>query len=207
MSEKDREPREPVGEDYLRAHTVGELTPLSGPIRVLDYDPEWSRQYEAEMMRIQTALGRCALRVEHVGSTSVPDLPAKPVIDILLVVADSANEAEYVAPLEAAGYQLRIREPEWHEHRMFKDAVQKANVHVFSAGCPGIDRMLMFRDWLRASETDRESYARWKRTLAQQNWKYTQNYADAKTSVIDEIMSRARQVVDLQSRQGRSAKK
>lgn len=191
MGEKDREQRKPLSDDYLRAHTVGELTPLSGPIRVVDYDPDWPRQSQAEIMKIQTALGGRALRVEHVGSTSVPDLPAKPVIDILLVVADSANEGEYVTALEAAGYQLRIRECDWYEHRMFKDTEQRTNVHVFSEGCPEIDRMLIFRDWLRTSETDRELYARWKRTLAQQDWKHTQNYADAKTSVIAEIMSRA----------------
>jgi GrpB-like predicted nucleotidyltransferase (UPF0157 family) len=192
MTEKDREQRKSLSDDYLGAHTVGELTPLSEPIRVVDYDPEWPRQSQAEIMKIQTALGRRVLRVEHVGSTAVPDLPAKPVIDILLVVADSANEAEYLASLEEAGYRLRIREPAWYEHRMFKDAEQKTNVHVFSAGCPEIDRMLIFRDWLRVSETDRELYARWKRMLAQQDWKNTQNYADAKTSVIDEITSRAR---------------
>jgi GrpB-like predicted nucleotidyltransferase (UPF0157 family) len=191
MSEKERERGKPLSDDYLRAHTVGELTPLSEPIRVVDYDPEWPRQSQAEIMKIQAALGKRAFCVEHVGSTSVPDLPAKPVIDILLVVADSANEAEYLAPLEEAGYRLRIREPGWCEHRMFRDAEQKTNVHVFSAGCPEIDRMLIFRDRLRASETDRELYARCKRALAQQNWKYTQNYADAKNSVIDEIMSRA----------------
>ena len=194
MSEKDREQRTPLSDDYLQAHTVGEFTP-SGPIRVVDYDPEWPRQSQAEIMRIKTALGGRALRVEHVGSTSVPDLPAKPVVDILLVVADSAIEAEYVALLEAAGYQLRIREPDWFEHRMFKDTEQSTNVHVFSEGCPEIDRMLIFRDWLRVCETDRELYAQRKRTLAQQDWKYTQNYADAKTSVIDEIMCRARQAV------------
>jgi GrpB-like predicted nucleotidyltransferase (UPF0157 family) len=132
-----------------------------------------------------------ALRVEHVGSTSVPDLPAKPVIDLLLVVPESANEAEYVEPLENIGYRLRIREPGWYEHRMFQGAENNANLHVFSEGCPEIGRMLLFRDWLRTNETDRKLYASLKHKLAQQNWKYTQNYADAKTSVIDEIISRA----------------
>ena len=126
------------------------------------------------------------------GSTSVPDLPAKRVIDIALVVADSAEEAEYAAALEKAGYQLHIREPGWYEHRMFKGSANNANLHVFSAGCSEIDRMVTFRDWLRASEGDRELYATTKRALAQQEWKYAQNYADAKSAIIDEIMSRAR---------------
>ena len=145
-----------------------------------------------EADKIQSALGERALRIEHVGSTSVPELPAKPIIDIVLSVADSGREAEYVELLEKAGYQLRIREPDWHQHRMFKGPENKTNLHVFSEGCPEIDRMLIFRDWLRASGSDRELYARSKRELAQQEWKYTQNYADAKTSVIDDIMSRAR---------------
>jgi GrpB-like predicted nucleotidyltransferase (UPF0157 family) len=153
-------------------------------------------------MRIRAALDRRALRVEHVGSTSVPNLPAKPVIDILLVVADSANEAEYVQALEESGYQLRVREPNWYAHRMFKGPESKTNVHVFSEGCPEIDRLLIFRDWLRTNETDRNLYAERKRTLAQQDWQYTQNYADAKTPVIDEIMSRAQQA-DAPHRQGR----
>jgi GrpB-like predicted nucleotidyltransferase (UPF0157 family) len=127
----------------------------------------------------------------HVGSTSVPGLPAKPIIDILLVVADSAQETEYLTALEGAGYKLRVREPGWYEHRMFKGPENDVNLHVFSVGCPEVARMLAFRDRLRTNEADRELYARSKRTLAQREWKYTQNYADAKAPVIEEIMSRA----------------
>jgi GrpB-like predicted nucleotidyltransferase (UPF0157 family) len=182
----------PLSEEYLRTHTVGELTPLSCPIRIVDYDAEWPHRFEREAGRIRSALGNRALRIEHTGSTSVPDLPAKPIIDILLVVADSAKETEYAASLEKAGYRLHIREPGWHEHRMFKGPQNDVNLHVFSTGCPEIDRMLEFRDWLRSSKSDRELYARSKRGLAQQDWRYTQNYADAKTAVIEEIISRAR---------------
>lgn len=206
MNKKDREQQTPLSEDYLRAHTIGELTPLSVPVRVVDYDPEWPHRFQDEATKIQAAVGGRALRIEHVGSTAVPDLPAKPIIDIILVVADSTNEAGYVDALEKAGYRLRIREPGWHEHRMFKEPENNVNLHVFSAGCPEIDRMLIFRDWLRSSEGDRELYARSKRMLAQQEWKYTQNYADAKTAVIDEIMSRARQVAIPESRQRSSSK-
>jgi GrpB-like predicted nucleotidyltransferase (UPF0157 family) len=179
-------------EDYLRAHTVGELTPLSGPVSVVDYQPDWPHRFRVEAATILAALGDIALRIEHVGSTSVPLLAAKPIIDIVLVVADSANEADYAPPLEAAGYRLRIREPGWYEHRMFKGSENDVNLHVFSAGCPEIDKMLSFRDWLRMSTGDRDLYARSKRALAQQEWKYMQNYADAKTAVIHEILSRAR---------------
>src|SRR5262249_24895041 len=98
-------------------------------------------------------------------------LPAKPIIDILLVVTDSAKEAEYVSALEGAGYKLRVREPGWYEHRMFKGQQNNVNLHVFSVGCPEVGRMLAFREWLRTNEADRELYARSKRTLAQQEWK------------------------------------
>ena len=143
-------------EEYLRTHTLGELKPLSGPIRLVDYDPEWPRRFEFEARRIRSALGDRALRVEHAGSTSVPGLPAKPIIDIVLAVADSAREVDYVPELEGAGYQLRVREPGWYEHRMFRGPEMDVNLHVFSADCPEIDRMLAFRDWLRIDANDRD---------------------------------------------------
>lgn len=180
-----------MSEEYLRAHTIGDLKPLGGPIRMVDYDPEWPHRFEVEAGRIRAILGDRALRIEHTGSTSVAGLPAKPIIDIALAVADSADEAGYVPALEGAGYRLRIREPGWHEHRMFKGREPDVNLHVFSAGCPEIDRMLGFRDWLRANAGDRELYARCKRALARQDWKYVQNYADAKTAAIEEILGRA----------------
>jgi GrpB-like predicted nucleotidyltransferase (UPF0157 family) len=94
--------------------------------------------------------------------------------------------------LEAAAYVLRIREPDWYEHRMFKGPATDINLHVFSLGCQEIERMLLFRDWLRSNESDRRLYERTKRELARKDWKYTQNYADAKTTVIEEILARAR---------------
>jgi GrpB-like predicted nucleotidyltransferase (UPF0157 family) len=187
-----RNQRAPVSEEYLRASTVGELTALAAPIRLVEYDPQWPHRFEEEAKRIRTVLGQHALRIEHVGSTSVPGLTAKPIVDIVLVVTDSGNEIEYAPGLERVGYQLRIREPGWYEHRMFKGGGNEVNLHVFSAGCPEIDRMLIFRDRLRANEGDRELYGRTKRNLAQQDWEYTQNYADAKTEVIDQILSRTR---------------
>jgi GrpB-like predicted nucleotidyltransferase (UPF0157 family) len=93
--------------------------------------------------------------------------------------------------LKLPGYSLRIREANWHEHRMFKGPETEINLHVFSAGCPEIDRMLIFRDWLRGNAADRDLYARTKRRLARKEWKYAQNYADAKTAIIEEIIARA----------------
>jgi GrpB-like predicted nucleotidyltransferase (UPF0157 family) len=137
-------------------------------------------------------LGSRALRIEHAGSTSVPGLAAKPVIDIVLAVADSADESAYAPALESAGYVLRIREPDWFEHRMFKGLDPETNLHVFSEGCSEIDRTLLFRDWLRLHPADRDLYERTKRALAAQEWEHIQNYADAKTAVIGEIIARAR---------------
>jgi len=159
MDKEHTDQRGPLSEDYLREHTVGELRPLSRPIRLVDYDPEWPHIFEREAEKIRTALGERALRIEHVGSTSVPELPAKPIIDILLVAAESNNEPQYLDALEAAGYRLHIREPGWYEHRLFKGPDNRVNLHVFSVGCPEIERMVRFRDWLRSNKADRELYA------------------------------------------------
>ncbi len=165
---------------------------MEGKILIADYDPQWPELFTREANRIRAAMGSLALRIEQTGSTSVPGLVAKPIIDMLLEVSNSADEGAYAPQLLAAGYVLRIREPGWHEHRMFKGPDTDINLHVFSLGCSEIDRILMFRDWLRSNAEDRELYSRTKMALAQKNWKYVQNYADAKTSVVEEIIERAR---------------
>ena len=179
-------------DEELAKVTIGGPRPLAGPIEINEYDPTWPRWYEREAARIRAALGNRVIRIEHVGSTSVPDLPAKPIIDIVLEVPDSADETAYVPELEAAGYVLRIREPEWYEHRVFKGPDTAVNLHVFPAGCTEVEQMLLFRDRLRTNTADRKLYASAKRELAARNWKYMQQYADAKTAVVHEIMARAR---------------
>jgi GrpB-like predicted nucleotidyltransferase (UPF0157 family) len=183
----------PLTEAQIRAAFVVTPAPLDRPILIVEYDPRWPQLFEHEAARIRVALGHHALAVEHVGSTSVPGLAAKPIIDMLLVVADSAAEPAYVPALEAAGYVLRIREPDWYEHRMLKGPDTDVNLHVLSQGCAEIERMLLFRDWLRRHPDDRRLYERTKRELAGRCWKYMQNYADAKGAVVAEIMARARQ--------------
>jgi GrpB-like predicted nucleotidyltransferase (UPF0157 family) len=178
-------------EDQLRKVTIGELQAVNGPIRIVDYDPAWPALFEKEAARITAALGERVFSIEHVGSTAVPGLAAKPRIDILLVVADTADEPAYVPALETAGYVLRIREPEWYEHRVFKGPDTDVNLHCFSIGCPEIQRMLAFRDRLRSNGEDRLLYERAKLDLAEKTWKYVQEYADAKTAVVKEILSRA----------------
>jgi GrpB-like predicted nucleotidyltransferase (UPF0157 family) len=170
---------------------VGELKPLARPIEIVDYDSAWPELYERDAARIRETLGDRIVRLEHAGSTSVPTLPAKPIIDVVLEVEDSADESAYVPDLEAAGYVLGTREPEWYEHRMFKGPDTNVNLHVLSANCEETDKMLLFRDWLCSHPADRELYAATKRELAARDWKYGQQYADAKTAVIQEIMARA----------------
>jgi GrpB-like predicted nucleotidyltransferase (UPF0157 family) len=181
----------PTSDDELRASRVDGSLPPTEPVVLVEYDPEWPRLYAREEARIREALGETALQVEHAGSTSIPALAAKPVIDIVLVVPDSADEAAYVPALEVAGYVLRIREPHWFEHRALKGIDPRVNLHVFSAGCPEVDRMLLFRDHLRRDARDRDLYERTKRELAQREWKYVQHYADAKSDVVEEILERA----------------
>jgi GrpB-like predicted nucleotidyltransferase (UPF0157 family) len=178
-------------EQELRAVTIGEPRRVDGPIELAEYDATWPTSFAREAERIRAALGDRARLVEHVGSTSVPGLAAKPIIDIVLAVPDSSDEGAYVPALEAAGYVLRIREPDWYEHRSLRGPDTDVNLHVFSEGCPEIGHVVAFRDHLRANEPDREIYERTKRELAAREWTYVQDYADAKTAVVEEILSRA----------------
>ncbi len=163
-------------------------------VRMAEYDQEWPRRFAREAERLRAALGRRALRIEHVGSTAVPGLAAKPVIDMVVAVADSAEESDYLGDLEAAGFVLRAREPEWFEHRFLDkagtDSGVSVNLHVFSLGCTEIERMLAFRDHLRVNAADRERYARVKRDLARRPWSDIEAYAQAKNAIVDEIHSR-----------------
>lgn len=183
--------RAALTDEEIEAGWVGPAPTLNAQVVLSDYDPEWPRLYAREAERITRLLGDRVLRLEHAGSTSVPGLPAKPIIDIVLVVADSADEDSYLPPLEAAGYRLVIREPGWHQHRALKGPDTNINLHVYPRGSTEPARMLMFRDWLRANPADRDLYADTKRELAARTWKYIQHYADAKSEVVGQIMARA----------------
>jgi GrpB-like predicted nucleotidyltransferase (UPF0157 family) len=180
-----------VDEQEILAASVGEPPPTFREVVVADYDPAWPKWFERAAADIRGALGDAVLQLAHVGSTSVPGLAAKPLIDINLVVADTTDEDAYVPKLEPLGYVLRVREPDWFEHRMLRGQDPPVNLHVFNPECEEVERMLVLRDWLRTHDDDRELYQRAKRELAQQQWKYVQNYADAKTNVIKEILARA----------------
>jgi len=182
---------------FLRVQTAAGIeTVIAGgvrerQIRIVEYNTRWPELYAAEDDRIRQALGFRAVRIEHVGSTAVTGLVAKPVIDVLLAVANSADEGAYADMLGGAGYTLRLREPEWFEHRLFKRSDPEVNLHVFSTGCEEIERILLFRDWLRTNAPDRELYAGTKQALAQRSWDSVDAYASAKSQTVREILNRA----------------
>jgi GrpB-like predicted nucleotidyltransferase (UPF0157 family) len=170
--------------------------PYAVKVVVTEYDPRWPAWFATEDDRIRSALGSAVVRLEHVGSTSVPGLAAKPVIDIALILPDTSAEDTFVPALQEAGYRFYAREPEFHEHRLFYSRLdfgheRNVNLHVYTDGCIEFDRYLVFRDWLRANEDDRLLYQHVKQDLAKRDWAYVQDYADAKTDVIKEIRARA----------------
>jgi GrpB-like predicted nucleotidyltransferase (UPF0157 family) len=183
------QPRDPI---LARSqHVLVGAAPEKVAIVLVEHDPTWPERFEFERQRIEGALGVRARSIEHIGSTSVVGLVAKPIIDICVAVEDSSDEASYVPELEGAGYELRIREPGWHEHRMLRTAAHDVHLHVFTRGSSEIDRLVAFRDWLRANGADRELYASTKRSLAQQDWPTMQHYADAKADIVEAILARA----------------
>lgn len=190
MTDRSRD-HEPLTDEQIANATIGEPLRIDGTIELHQSDPGWPLLFAREEARIRSALGDRVRLLEHVGSTSVPGLAAKPVIDIVLTVADSTDEASYVPALEAEPYVLHLREPDWFEHRLFKGPDTAVNLHVFTDGAAEADRMIAFRDHLRAHHDDLVLYADVKGRLASREWKYVQNYADAKSAVIADIMARA----------------
>ena len=115
--------------------------PEGGRVRLSPYRPQWAERFAAERERIAGALGPAAERIEHVGSTSVPDLDAKPIVDILVAVADPADPAVGSA-LEAAGYVLRVDE---ERHRLFRTPARDVHVHLWVTASEDVTRHLEFR--------------------------------------------------------------
>jgi GrpB-like predicted nucleotidyltransferase (UPF0157 family) len=158
-------------------------------VELAEYDPAWPARFEAERARIEAALGPVALRIEHIGSTAVPGLAAKPIVDVLVEVADPDDEPPYMPRLEAAGFALRVREP---RHRMFRTPVHDVHVHVWPGGSAEGRDYLLLRDRLRSHAGDRQLYEDAKRALAGRRWRDLNYYAEAKSPVIETITARAR---------------
>jgi GrpB-like predicted nucleotidyltransferase (UPF0157 family) len=187
------------GANLPEVEYLAERPRLDGPVLLAEPDPGWAERGRAECANVSAALtrhgGAEAFAVEHAGSTSVPGLAAKPILDLVLSVPDPTDEAAYVPALEHAGYHLVLREPGWYEHRLLRrtDALvdPAVNLHVFGPAAEEVRRMIAFRDHLRRDADDRALYERTKRDLAGRRWAYVQDYADAKSAVVDEIMARA----------------
>jgi GrpB-like predicted nucleotidyltransferase (UPF0157 family) len=156
-------------------------------IVIVEYDPSWPARFESERARVQQALGARAKRIEHVGSTAVPGLAAKPIVDLLVTVEDPNDETASVPAMTAVGYEPRVREP---GHRMFRTPERDVHVHVWGDADPEVTRYLRFRDHLRRSAVDRQAYEQLKRELARREWSDMNHYADAKGPLIDEILAR-----------------
>jgi GrpB-like predicted nucleotidyltransferase (UPF0157 family) len=172
---------------------VAGAAPATG-IEMTGPDPAWPRQYEVLAARIRDALGWRVLQLDHVGSTAVPGLAAKPIIDIDLTVADPGREGDYVPALEAAGFRLTIREPWWHGHRMLRAADPPCNLHVFGFDSPELVKHRIFRDWLRGNPGERDRYAAAKREAASRanaGGEHVMQYNARKQQVIREIYHRA----------------
>jgi len=185
------ESTEALTDDELAAVTVGPIKAFGGKIELAPYDPEWPGLYEREAAHIRKILGERVLLLEHVGSTSVPGLPAKPIIDIDLQVADTRDENAYVPHLTLAGYVLIVREPDWYEHRLFKGPAANINLHVFGTQLDEVERHLLLRDWLREHPEDRDLYRDTKVELSRREFRNVNEYAAAKTRVVVEILKRA----------------
>ena len=175
--------------EYLKSVTIGKPQSAKDGITIVDYDPNWPIVFESLKKDIDHVLNDIPHKVEHCGSTSVPGLCAKPIIDMVLTISNPKKEDAYVPLLQGLGYRLRIREDDWYDHRMLKLNQPQVNLHVFGFNCPEVKRMLDFRDWLTTHPDDMALYGSTKRRLASQSFEYVQDYADAKSDVVSTIFS------------------
>ena len=166
---------------------------VGGPERLRvglhDYDERWVGVFREHRDRIRSALATVDVAIEHIGSTSVPGLAAKPIVDIVVAVADITAEEDYLDALLAAGYELRVREP---GHRLVRTPARDVHVHVYERGDTAVDEYLLLRDRLRSDAEDRALYETTKRALLDRQWDDMNAYADAKSDVILAITARAR---------------
>jgi len=169
--------------DVTTIELVGGVEPLTHELH--EYDERWPALYAENERRIRAVLP--GVTIEHIGSTAVPGLAAKPIIDIVVAVDDITAEEDYLDALLSIGYVLRVREP---EHRLVRTPERDVHVHIYERGNPAIAEYLRLRDRLRADPADRALYESTKRALMNQSWGDMNDYAAAKTEVIAAIKSR-----------------
>lgn len=185
-----------------RRPEVTDIDIIGGPerleLQLHEYDERWPETFLEHAHRIHGALGAAAVGVEHIGSTAVPGLAAKPIVDILIMVEDITAEEDYLEPLLAAGYVLRVREP---GHRLVRTPERDAHVHIYEHDHQAVEDYLLLRDRLRTHASDRELYEQTKRALLEKRWDDMNDYADAKTDVIAGIRARAKAAAQETTRQ------
>ncbi|MDW5596621.1 GrpB family protein [Conexibacter stalactiti] len=159
-------------------------------IVLLPHDPAWAARAEQLIAQVRAAFDGIAVRPAHVGSTAVPGLAAKPIVDLQAATTTppGGEEARLTAALAPLGFELRVREP---DHLMYRTPARDVHLHLWEAGSEHERRHLLFRDHLRADAADRERYAAVKRELAARDWDDMNDYAQAKDAVIAEITARA----------------
>jgi GrpB-like predicted nucleotidyltransferase (UPF0157 family) len=166
---------------------------------IVEPNPAWPQLFLDTKARIQAAVGSTAVGIHHAGSTSVPGLPAKDILDVDLVVKDIKDEASYVEQLGRAGFLFLFREPAWHQHRFFVDEGDQPNtypinLHVFGPDCPEVEKHRIFREWLVKTPEDLQLYAKVKRESAAASeaaGESMQEYTVRKNKVVQEILNRA----------------
>jgi GrpB-like predicted nucleotidyltransferase (UPF0157 family) len=167
------------------------------PIEAVPYDPAWPATFERWRARLRSCLGDVAARIEHVGSTSVPGLDAKPVVDIQVSVADLLDEHHYVPGCEAAGLMFRLRDD---AHRYFRppfDQPRVVHVHVCAVGSAWERDHLLFRDFLRTHPDACDEYAATKRKAAALWRDDSMGYTETKSDFILPILDAAEQWAQL----------
>lgn len=166
---------------------------------IVEPNPAWPQRFLDTKARIEAVLGSTAVAILHAGSTSVPGLPAKDVIDVDLVVKDIKDEDSYVEAIERVGFLFLLREADWHQHRFFVDEGDRPgaypiNLHVFGSDCPEVERHRIFREWLSKSPKDLQLYATVKRECAAASEaaaESMQEYTLRKEKTVREILNRA----------------
>lgn len=155
-------PVEKILQDYTyQPELIEKVATRKSPasLSIVAPNPDWPKIYTELEAQILYALGPACEYIAHVGSTSVPGLPAKNIIDIDVTVKDATDEATYVPALEAIGFQFFSRERHYYEHRLFISYSPHANLHVYCNESAEVIRHRIFRDRLRKSPSDRDLYA------------------------------------------------
>lgn len=163
-------------------------------VEVVPHDPRWRDAFEAEAKRVAAALGENVVAVHHIGSTAIPDIYAKPVVDLLVEVRDVAGVDGRSPAMEALGYEV-MGEFGIHGRRYFRkddrEGIRTHNIHAFEAGSAEVGRHLAFRDYMIAHPGDAQRYSELKRRLAEEHPRSLDAYMDGKDGFIKEMDGRA----------------